>query len=150
MVVAGFSQGGALAYRLGLKPAGLTEGSEGRLGGLVALSTFLRPQMIDPRAGATTVEVADVVKATPVLICHGDVDDRIPGGAAGAAQVAETLTSAGMYAPPLPLRAAARCCDETLDLDCSPQPRHSRAFLLLRSPLPSTDPAGENERGLDV
>ena len=98
MVVAGFSQGGALAYHLGLNAAGASEGSGGRLGGLVALSTFLRPQLVDPRAASApaTIEVSGAVMSTPVLICHGDADDRIPGGAAGAEQAAETLTSAGM------------------------------------------------------
>lgn len=98
VVVAGFSQGGALAYHLGLNAAGASEGSEARLGGLVALSTFLRPQLVAPHAisAPATIEVTGAVMSTPVLICHGDADDRIPGGAAGAEQAAEMLMSAGM------------------------------------------------------
>lgn len=81
VVVAGFSQGGCLAYHLGMLRKG------GRLGGVLGLSTFLR--------GEAANRVEDDAKATPVLICHGTADDRIPGGVEGARQGAEQLRASG-------------------------------------------------------
>eukprot|EP01062_Namystynia_karyoxenos_P073356 TRINITY_DN70158_c0_g1_i1.p1 TRINITY_DN70158_c0_g1~~TRINITY_DN70158_c0_g1_i1.p1 ORF type:complete len:261 (+),score=73.42 TRINITY_DN70158_c0_g1_i1:73-783(+) len=81
VVVAGFSQGGALAYELGL-------GSPKQpLGGVVALSTFM-PQ-------ATAEGARGPALQTPVLICHGTLDDRIPGGSRGAEQTRDRLAASG-------------------------------------------------------
>lgn len=82
IVVAGFSQGGALAYHLGLTR------TSAPLGGVVAMSTFLR--------GEASANVADSALSTPVLICHGTDDDRIPGGAAGAQLARDELSGLGM------------------------------------------------------
>eukprot|EP00446_Apocalathium_sp_SHHI-4_P040471 CAMPEP_0177345256 /NCGR_PEP_ID=MMETSP0368-20130122/28549_1 /TAXON_ID=447022 ORGANISM="Scrippsiella hangoei-like, Strain SHHI-4" /NCGR_SAMPLE_ID=MMETSP0368 /ASSEMBLY_ACC=CAM_ASM_000363 /LENGTH=245 /DNA_ID=CAMNT_0018806817 /DNA_START=1 /DNA_END=738 /DNA_ORIENTATION=- len=82
IVVAGFSQGGALAYHLGLTRAGQ------RLGGVVAMSTFLLPE-VDSKFSADARE-------TPILICHGTADDRIPGGADGARRARERLVKFGV------------------------------------------------------
>jgi phospholipase/carboxylesterase len=65
IVLAGFSQGGALALNAGLlypKP----------LGGMLALSTFLadRSRLGSPRARANA--------ATPILMCHGQRDAVVP------------------------------------------------------------------------
>jgi predicted esterase len=97
VVVAGFSQGGALAYYLGLQRGGA---GEERLGGVLALSTFLRKVSQDgvpadayvPGEGVVTVTSMD----TPVWIAHGTADDRIPGGAKGAARAQQTLEEEGM------------------------------------------------------
>lgn len=82
VVVAGFSQGGALAYHLALTR------SQQPLGGAAALSTFLRQESIE--------QLSEVSKPTPILICHGTVDDRIPGGAEGARQAVNRLRQRGV------------------------------------------------------
>lgn len=87
VVVAGFSQGGALAYHLGLARRARRDGAPA-LAGVAALSTFLRREAVD--------EIAAGAKATHVLICHGTEDDRIPGGADGARAAAEHLRKAGV------------------------------------------------------
>ena len=115
VVVAGFSQGGALAYYLGLQRGGGAQSGGGtgqsgggagggageeRLGGVLALSTFLRKVSQDgvpadtyaPGEGVVTVTSMD----TPVWIAHGTADDRIPGGAKGAARAQQTLEEEGM------------------------------------------------------
>lgn len=83
VAVCGFSQGGALAYRVGLgapPPWG-----SGRLAAVAALSAFV-PPLPEPAAEALS---------TPVFIAHGTADDRIPGGAAGAGRAADGLRSRG-------------------------------------------------------
>merc|ERR1711972_115148 len=82
VVVAGFSQGGALAYHLGLARPNR------HVGGVAALSTFLRKE--------TTEQFSHVSQTSAVLICHGTEDDRIPGGANGAKQARERLTHLGV------------------------------------------------------
>ena len=61
IVIAGFSQGGAVALHAGL---GATE----PLAGIVALSTYL------PRAAATIAQRSPAGSALPVLMCHGTED----------------------------------------------------------------------------
>ena len=88
VLVAGFSQGGALAYWLGL-----TQRSS-RLAGVLALSTFL------PRSRAAGIQEAvsknDDVKGTPVLICHGSNDERVPGGIPAVQATQKTLQAMGL------------------------------------------------------
>jgi phospholipase/carboxylesterase len=61
IVIAGFSQGGAIALAAALRhPA--------RLGGVVALSTYL------PIAESTGAERSEVNRATPVFMAHGSLD----------------------------------------------------------------------------
>lgn len=63
IVIAGFSQGGAVAYELGLS-------YPKRLGGILALSTYF--------ATAKTVEVSDANRGIPVSIYHGTHDPMVP------------------------------------------------------------------------
>ena len=63
IVIAGFSQGGAVAYELGLsypKP----------LAGILALSTYF--------ATAKTVGVSEANKAIPIKVYHGTYDPMVP------------------------------------------------------------------------
>jgi phospholipase/carboxylesterase len=61
VVLAGFSQGGAVALHAGLR-------SPERLGGIVALSTYLP---FKARLGA---EIAQTNRDVPILMCHGTRD----------------------------------------------------------------------------
>ncbi|NMT63622.1 alpha/beta hydrolase [Marinobacter orientalis] len=63
IIIAGFSQGGAVAYELGLS-------YPKRLGGIVALSTYF--------ATAKTVEVSDANRDIPISIYHGTRDPMVP------------------------------------------------------------------------
>ncbi len=65
IVLAGFSQGGAIALHAGLRQA------EG-LAGILALSTYLplHPQLI--------AELGAAGRATPILMCHGLYDNVLP------------------------------------------------------------------------
>jgi phospholipase/carboxylesterase len=65
IVLAGFSQGGAIAIHTALRH------SE-RLAGLVALSTYL----VLPDALAA--ERSDANRAVPILMCHGTLDPMVP------------------------------------------------------------------------
>jgi phospholipase/carboxylesterase len=65
LVVAGFSQGGAMALFLGPRwPE--------RLGGVIALSSYL------PLAGALAAEAHPANAAVPVFMAHGSVDPVVP------------------------------------------------------------------------
>lgn len=63
IVIAGFSQGGAVAYELGLS-------YPKRLAGIIALSTYF--------ATAKTVEVSDANRGIPIHIYHGTHDPMVP------------------------------------------------------------------------
>ncbi|MDL0429517.1 carboxylesterase [Marinobacter sp. TBZ242] len=63
IIIAGFSQGGAVAYELGLS-------YPRRLGGIVALSTYF--------ATAKKVEVSDANRGIPIAIYHGTQDPMVP------------------------------------------------------------------------
>lgn len=76
LVLLGFSQGGVLAYRLAL-------GQPERFAGLVALSSWLPPAMVERLAPD------DGVRALPTLIQHGSEDGII--AVARARQSVETL-----------------------------------------------------------
>ena len=80
VIVAGFSQGGALAYSLGLC-------TQRPIGGVVALSTFWPGEKV-AATGATAT--------TPVLICHGTADDRIPGGVTAVQKTRGMLKTLGI------------------------------------------------------
>jgi phospholipase/carboxylesterase len=67
IVLAGFSQGGAIALAAGLR-------REAGLAGLVALSTYL------PIAGLTAAEATAPGKRTPVFMAHGAHDPVVPEG----------------------------------------------------------------------
>ena len=65
IVLAGFSQGGAIALQAGLRHAN-------RLGGIVALSTYLALQDSLP------AEAAAANRATPIFMAHGTEDPIVP------------------------------------------------------------------------
>lgn len=75
IVLAGFSQGGAIAMHLGLRHAE-------RLAGLVALSTWL------PRADRLDEEAAEANRKTPLLVAHGTMDPMVPVERGRAARLA--------------------------------------------------------------
>lgn len=80
IVLAGFSQGGAIALHLGLR--------YGRaLGGILALSTYL------PLPDSLADEAAPAQQATPILIAHGTRDPLVPEKLGN--QAADTLRTAG-------------------------------------------------------
>lgn len=63
IIIAGFSQGGAVAYELGLS-------YPKRLAGIIALSTYF--------ATAKTVQVSDANRGIPINIYHGTHDPMVP------------------------------------------------------------------------
>ncbi|HEY9120249.1 MAG TPA: alpha/beta fold hydrolase [Marinobacter sp.] len=63
IVIAGFSQGGAVAYELGLS-------YPKRLGGILAMSTYF--------ATAKTVELSEANRGLPISIYHGTRDPMVP------------------------------------------------------------------------
>jgi len=65
IVLAGFSQGGAIALHTGLRHAE-------RLGGILALSTYL------PLAESLAAEASPANRAVSVFMAHGRFDDMIP------------------------------------------------------------------------
>jgi phospholipase/carboxylesterase len=65
IVLAGFSQGGAIALHTGLRHGE-------RLAGILALSTYL------PLADTLAAERSDANNALPVFMAHGGYDDIIP------------------------------------------------------------------------
>ena len=65
IVLAGFSQGGAIALQTGLRHAN-------RLGGIVALSTYL------PLEDSLDAEAASANRATPIFMAHGTDDPVVP------------------------------------------------------------------------
>ena len=65
IVLAGFSQGGAIALQAGLRYAE-------RLGGIAALSTYL------PLDDSLEAEAAPANRATPIFMAHGSQDEVIP------------------------------------------------------------------------
>lgn len=65
VVLAGFSQGGAIALQAGLRHAN-------RLGGIVALSTYL------PLEDSLDAEASSANRATPIFMGHGTDDPVVP------------------------------------------------------------------------
>ena len=78
IVIAGFSQGGAVAYELGLS-------YPKRLAGIIALSTYF--------ATAKTVKRSDANRDIPIRIYHGTFDPMVPE--ALGRQSVETLKEMG-------------------------------------------------------
>lgn len=80
IVLAGFSQGGVIAFHLGLRYGHA-------LGGILALSTYL------PLADNLAAEAEAAQRTTPIFIAHGTLDPLVPEklGASAAA----TLSTAG-------------------------------------------------------
>jgi phospholipase/carboxylesterase len=65
IVLAGFSQGGAIALHAGLRQVE-------PLAGILALSTYL------PLHAKLTAELSPAGRATPILMCHGLYDNVLP------------------------------------------------------------------------
>jgi phospholipase/carboxylesterase len=65
IILAGFSQGGAIALAAGVR-------REAALGGIVALSTYL------PMAATTAPEATRAGLSTPVFMAHGKLDPVVP------------------------------------------------------------------------
>jgi phospholipase/carboxylesterase len=65
LILAGFSQGGAMALHVGLR-------HPTRLGGLLVLSTYL------PLARTVAAEASPAGRGTPVFFGHGTQDELIP------------------------------------------------------------------------
>jgi phospholipase/carboxylesterase len=80
LVLAGFSQGGAMALQTGLRHAE-------RLAGIMALSCFL------PQADTVGAEASPANRDVPVLLAHGTHDPVIP--LARAREAREALTRLG-------------------------------------------------------
>ncbi len=82
IVLAGFSQGGAIALHTGLR-------EPRRLGGIVALSTYL------PLAESLAAELSDANRDVPILMAHGSVDPVVP---LAMGEASKTLLEAAGYA----------------------------------------------------
>jgi phospholipase/carboxylesterase len=65
IVLAGFSQGGAIAFQTGLR-------YPQRLAGIMALSTYL------PLRGSVSSEASTANRDVPILMCHGTHDGVVP------------------------------------------------------------------------
>ena len=65
LVLAGFSQGGAIALHTAVR-------LEIRLAGVLALSTYL------PLAESMATDASSATAPTPILMCHGTHDDVVP------------------------------------------------------------------------
>ena len=83
IVLAGFSQGGAIALHTGLRHGQ-------RLAGILALSTYL------PLAGPRQAERSEANRDVPIFMAHGEFDDIIP--ITRAQQSRQALAAQG-YAP---------------------------------------------------
>jgi phospholipase/carboxylesterase len=80
IVLAGFSQGGAIALQTGLR-------HRDRLGGIMALSTYL------PLQDSLAAEAAPANKSTPIFMGHGTQDQVVPPSLAESS--AQALKSHG-------------------------------------------------------
>jgi len=102
IVLAGFSQGGAIALQTALRHAD-------RLAGLLALSTYL------PLAGTLAAEASDANRDLPVFMAHGTYDDIIPIARAQQSRAAlERLGYAVQWAEyPMPHSV---CGEEIVDI----------------------------------
>lgn len=67
IILAGFSQGGAITYHLGCR-------IDKTLRGLMVLSSYMvRPDTLDDEWNKSNAD-------TPLLVCHGQYDDMVPHG----------------------------------------------------------------------
>lgn len=80
LVIAGFSQGGAIALHTGLR-------YPQRLAGILALSTYL------PLRGSLAAEAAPANRDVPILMCHGTYDPVVPAAMGAASR--DALQSLG-------------------------------------------------------
>jgi phospholipase/carboxylesterase len=103
IVLAGFSQGGAIALHTGLR-------HRARLAGILALSTYL------PLADTLAAEASEANRSVPVFMAHGEADPVIPQ--AFSRQSADFLLAAGY---PLAWRSYrmehSLCMEELRDIE---------------------------------
>jgi phospholipase/carboxylesterase len=103
IVLAGFSQGGAIALHTGLR-------HRSRLAGILALSTYL------PLADTLAAEASEANRSVPVFMAHGEADPVIPQ--AFSRQSADFLLAAGY---PLAWRSYrmehSLCMEELRDIE---------------------------------
>ena len=102
IVLAGFSQGGAVTLATGLRSAA-------PLGGLVALSTYV------PSAGKARQALVDGAAGQPVCMAHGSQDPVVPfqAGQQSAALLRELGFDVDWHAYPMPHSV---CAEEIRDL----------------------------------
>ena len=86
VVVAGFSQGGAISLLAGMRDAMRAGGDAGaqdspgkgsRLAGVAGLSTWLPMSTDIKAAAAASADVAASIASTHILLCHGDADEVV-------------------------------------------------------------------------
>lgn len=101
--LAGFSQGGAVVLHTGLRHAA-------KLGGIIALSTYL------PLAATLPREASDAAKTTPIFMAHGTSDPVIPFtlGRASAAQLDAAAYPLEWHEYPMPHSV---CAEEIEDIE---------------------------------
>jgi phospholipase/carboxylesterase len=102
IVIAGFSQGGAIAFQAALR-------YPQRLGGVMALSTYL------PLRESLAKEATPANRQVPILICHGVRDPMVPAALGAASR--DLLTSLGYSVEwkTYPMEHSV-CMDEVLDI----------------------------------
>lgn len=102
VILAGFSQGGAIALHLGLR-------EPRRLGGILALSTYL------PLAATLAAEKSAANAAVPIFLAHGNADPILPLALAEQSRVAllETGYAVDWHVYPMPHSV---CMEEIADI----------------------------------
>jgi phospholipase/carboxylesterase len=112
IVIAGFSQGGAIALQASLR-------YPKRLGGVMALSTYL------PLTDTVAAEAAPANKDVPILMCHGLRDPMVPATLGKASR--DLLTGLGYQVEwqSYPMEHQV-CMEEVLDISKWLQARLAR------------------------
>jgi phospholipase/carboxylesterase len=112
IVIAGFSQGGAIALQAGLR-------YPERLGGVMALSTYL------PLRDSVATEVSPANRDVPILMCHGLRDGMVPATLGKASR--DLLVSLGYQVEwqSYPMEHSV-CMEEVLDISKWLQARLAR------------------------
>jgi phospholipase/carboxylesterase len=112
IVIAGFSQGGAIALQAALR-------YPERLGGVMALSTYL------PLRDSVATEVSQANRDVPILMCHGLRDGMVPASLGKASR--DLLVSLGYQVEwqSYPMEHSV-CMEEVLDISKWLQARLAR------------------------
>jgi phospholipase/carboxylesterase len=112
IVIAGFSQGGAIALQAGLR-------YPERIAGIMALSTYL------PLRDAVAAQATQANRDVPILMCHGLRDDVVPAALGKASR--DVLTSLGYQVEwqSYPMEHQV-CMEEVLDISKWLQARLAR------------------------
>ena len=112
IVIAGFSQGGAIAFQAALR-------HPQRLGGVMALSTYL------PLRASLAAEASPANRDVPILMCHGVRDQMLPAALGTASR--DFLQSLGYQVEwkAYPMEHSV-CMEEVLDISKWLQARLAR------------------------